>query len=146
MSLPIPPDARTVLPTLTLTQAARHYGVSRQAIKRWAAKVGVASRETTAEDFAEFAKLARRHYLPAELPAEKQCTACLETKPAAAFRQDRTVRGTPYLYGRCKACLSAGKTSQLPRRRPEPLPDKHSGPWERDLYMRALRAFGGRGG
>lgn len=139
MSHPIPRDARATLPTLTLSMASRHYGVSRQTIHRWCRVLGIVCRKTTSGDYAEFAKLARRHYAQHEMPESKTCTACGEEKPASGFRLDRTVRGTPYLYGRCKVCLAAGLPSLQPRKRAEPLP-AHD-PWARDLYLQALRAF-----
>ncbi len=139
MSHPIPDDARATLPTLTLSMASRHYGVSRQTIHRWARQLRVAMRQTTREDYVAFARTAKRHYADHVLPESKTCTACGETKPPDGFRLDRTVRGTPYLYGRCKVCLAAGRPSLQPRRRPEPLP-AHD-PWARDLYLQALRAF-----
>ena len=139
MSHPIPRDARATLPTITLSMASRHYGVSRQTIHRWANALGVSTRQTTPEDYAAFARTAKRHYADHVLPESKACTACGEEKPASSFRLDRTVRGTPYLYGRCKVCLAAGRPSLQPRKRPEPLP-AHD-PWARDLYLQALKAF-----
>jgi hypothetical protein len=140
MTTPIPADARSILPTLTLTQAGRHYGVSRPVVKRWARQLRVTLRAVSREEWGEFARLAKRHCLTGELPAEKQCTACGETKPAGAYRRNVTARGAPYLYSRCKACMTAGIGAKVPRRRPEPLPSHD--PWERELYVQALRAFG----
>lgn len=137
--IPPAPDARAILPTLTLSQAARHYSVSRQVIHRWCRVLGLVCRETTSEDYAEYARLARRHYAEHVLPEFKECNVCREVKSASGFRLDMTAKGTPYLYGRCKSCIAARRSSNLPRKRPEPLPPHD--PWARDLYLQALKAF-----
>lgn len=53
---PIPGDARNVLPTMTPSESATHYGVSLDTIRRWQQALGVQCQRLTTERRAEIAR------------------------------------------------------------------------------------------
>lgn len=53
---PPPLTARETLSTMTRNQAAAHYGVSHHTIKKWAAELGVQTRELTYDERCEMAR------------------------------------------------------------------------------------------
>ncbi len=57
---PIPTDARDVLPTMTPSAAAAHYGAGLDTIRRWQQALGVKCQPLSTERRAEIARHAQR--------------------------------------------------------------------------------------
>lgn len=57
---PIPSDARDVLPTMTPSDAAAHYGASLDMVRRWQHALGVKCQPLSTERRAEIARHAQR--------------------------------------------------------------------------------------
>lgn len=140
MRFPTPDDAATIIPTMLISEAAAHYGVSKTVVSRWAAELDVHPRPRTIEDARRYGRLWQTVVIDVNAPGpRKTCSRCQQSYPIAAY--EHMLFGTA-LRAQCRLCRAEARRESRERTRQNPPPIKATVPEiDISLYRTALRAL-----